>query len=217
MSRGQLFKYAAHDDLYGPEFLEQCVRALDADPDLVLSHCSARFVGPDGTPLAFDTSIGAYRDPRGRPLVPEHRYLGEAATPSKRFHEIVHGMRWCFALYGVARTDAIRRAVHPSFYGADKVLLAELSLLGRFHEIDEPLFVKRVHLGMSVYLAETNQQAFMDPESPRRPTQWRKALFYLAAVRRAPLKWSERLRCLGSILTKQRTKLVPIVDRQTAV
>src|ERR1051325_3578852 len=35
-ARGELFKWAAHDDLFGPKLIECCVRALDERPEYVL-------------------------------------------------------------------------------------------------------------------------------------------------------------------------------------
>ena len=32
------FKWAAHDDLYKPTFLQRCVEVLDSEPDVVLSY-----------------------------------------------------------------------------------------------------------------------------------------------------------------------------------
>ena len=36
---GELFKWAADDDLYARDLLERCVDALDEHPDVVLAHC----------------------------------------------------------------------------------------------------------------------------------------------------------------------------------
>ena len=37
-SRGELFKWAAADDLYARDLMERCVDALDEHPDVVLAH-----------------------------------------------------------------------------------------------------------------------------------------------------------------------------------
>ena len=37
-SRGEFFKWAAADDLYGRDLLKLCVEALDRYPDVVLAH-----------------------------------------------------------------------------------------------------------------------------------------------------------------------------------
>ena len=47
-ARGELFKCAAYDDLYGRELLERCVEALDADPDAVLAHSWSVMIDESG-------------------------------------------------------------------------------------------------------------------------------------------------------------------------
>jgi len=51
LSRGEYFKWAAHDDLLAPEFLERCVRVLDAVPAYVLCTSRAAFVDERGAAL----------------------------------------------------------------------------------------------------------------------------------------------------------------------
>src|SRR5881275_1082167 len=36
--RGELFKWASHDDLYARDLLRRCVEALDERPDVILAH-----------------------------------------------------------------------------------------------------------------------------------------------------------------------------------
>ena len=61
-SRGELFKWAAADDLYGRDLLRCCVEALDAHPDVVLAHAWEAGIDASGTvrqsfeyPLATDS------------------------------------------------------------------------------------------------------------------------------------------------------------------
>ena len=48
--------------------------------------------------------------------------------------------------YGLYRRDALLKTeLYLSYFGSEKILLAELSLHGRYAEVDEPLFFSRVH------------------------------------------------------------------------
>jgi glycosyltransferase involved in cell wall biosynthesis len=38
LARGDLFRWAAHDDLYGRDLLKRCVDALDEHPQFALAH-----------------------------------------------------------------------------------------------------------------------------------------------------------------------------------
>ena len=47
-ARGELFKSAAHDDLYARDLLQRCVQALDDDPRAVLAHSWSAVVDRSG-------------------------------------------------------------------------------------------------------------------------------------------------------------------------
>ena len=52
------------------------------------------------------------------------------------------------AALGVIRTDSLRQThLVPRYAGGDYRMMAELSLLGKFFEIPEPLYVRRIHQG----------------------------------------------------------------------
>lgn len=57
-ARGDLFKWASYDDLYGRDLLLRCVEALDEHPHVVLSHAHQALI--DGTAkvtMAVDYSL----------------------------------------------------------------------------------------------------------------------------------------------------------------
>jgi hypothetical protein len=104
----------------------------------------------------------------------------------------------------VIRTAALRRTglIRPA-YGSEKVMMAELSLIGRFHDVPEPLFFQREHDGASSVLATAGEQAaFFDPALAGRRTFPRLVLLrgYLAAALGGPVSPLERGLCLGWIL-----------------
>jgi hypothetical protein len=63
--------------------------------------------------------------------------------PALRLRETIEQLGWCNAIYGVIRSSALARTrLFCDCFGSDHVLLAELSLLGEFHQLDETLFVR---------------------------------------------------------------------------
>src|SRR4029077_6387743 len=67
-SRGELFKWAAADDLYGRDLLKFCVEALDEHPEVVLAHAWEAVIDESGTvtqaleyPLATDSESAPRR------------------------------------------------------------------------------------------------------------------------------------------------------------
>ena len=54
-ARGELFKWASHDDLYARELLTRCVDALDEHPEVVLAHSwTAMIDSSDTVTLALE-------------------------------------------------------------------------------------------------------------------------------------------------------------------
>ncbi len=135
LARGRLFKWANADDVLRPGYLERCMAALDADPSVVLAYPRTEFVDGDGTPLDIEDT----------------RWHLVSDDPSERLLFAIQAGRYNNASNGVIRTDAMRRTrLLPLYAGGDYRLMAELSVLGKFVEIPEPLCVRRIHKGSSV-------------------------------------------------------------------
>jgi hypothetical protein len=125
-----------------------------------------------------------------------------SADPAERFAAVLCNMDWCFEIYGLMRHSALARAsAMPPYYGGDKVLLAELSLLGRYHLLEAPLFHRRCHPAQSSSPQTRRYRAMWI--SGRRiqlvPPQLRLLTGYLRAVLWAKLTPVQRLRCLLAI------------------
>lgn len=132
LARGRLFKWATSDDVLRPGYLERCVAVLDADPSVVLSYPRTEFVDADGAHLDLT-------DP-GWHLVSD--------DPSDRLRYALLAGHFVNAALGVIRTDALRRTrLLPRYAGGDFRLMTELSLLGKFVEVPETLYERRIHTG----------------------------------------------------------------------
>lgn len=131
LARGEYFRWAAHDDTIRPSYLERCVGVLDADPSVVLCHTAVEIIDAAGD------NQGLHVDPpMRRDAGTAHVRFRDVATQGGRNHQI----------FGVVRTAALARMPpYGSHANADGVLLARLSLIGRFVKLDEPLQLMRVH------------------------------------------------------------------------
>ncbi len=201
---GRYFKWTAHDDLLAPTYLERCVALLDEDPSVSVCHAAIQVVSADLRPLSYDPEFGRYVDVDGTPaLLREPTGLATSADPARRFDDVLHGMRLCSEIFGVMRTDLVRRtSLHKSYYGSDKVLLAELALLGRIESVPEPLFIKRFHKDTSYYLTTRERAAWIDPAASFRVPQIQVLKGYLKALSLVRLTPVQRARCLGSVARK---------------
>ena len=109
-------------------------------------------------------------------------------------------MNWCLQVFGLIRADILRQTgLQRSYYGADKVLLAELSLAGRFQQVEEVLFTKRIHQNMSFYQTTKEKRRWINSTGARRLPQLHMLKDYASAVRRTPLSFGQRLKCFAAI------------------
>ncbi len=185
LARGEYFKWAAHDDVHEPEYLERCVEALDAHPDVVLAFPRLRDIDAEGRTLGE----------RGLELAVD------SPDVARRFADLTRLDYKCEAVFGLMRIDVLRATRRLGSYAdSDRVLLVELGLRGRFLEIDEPLFVHRQHEDRSVlrYTTRQTRSAWFDPARAGRPAfpYTRELRDFWSAIGRTPaLSRSERRRC----------------------
>ena len=84
------------------------------------------------------------------------------------------------------------------YYGYEKVLMAELSLLGRFYIVPKTLFFERDHTEASSNLTSSaEQQRYFDPQVEGHNTLARFQFLkgYVKAIRHFPLNIKDRLLC----------------------
>ncbi len=201
LARGEYFKWAADDDLHADTFLEQCVDRLDRRSDLAWCHSRSSYIGPGGhllsEPTLCDISYAA-QAPAG-----DAAHTREATDPCRRFQAVVLSNGGCLDIYGVVRREALLGTMlHLPYHGAEKVLVGELALRGRYCEVPETLFYFRVHPEGSGGLAKASDQVrFENPNAV--PwltfTRWHLLCGHLTAARRAPLDTRQRVRCLGTV------------------
>ena len=163
LSRGEYFKWAAHDDLCAPTYLEGCVDALDSDPSLVWCHTWTNHIDQEGNLLSGHDDAEIPDGQVAHSLVtPQEGWPNETrgdSRPSSRFAAVLLGTTWCSDSYGLIRSSALARTRrYQRCYGAEKILMGELSLQGRFLEIPEQLFIQRTHLKASGNLTTLAEQ-----------------------------------------------------------
>ena len=207
LSRGAYFAWAACDDVHDHRFLERGVSVLDENPDVVLSHSAIAFIDQNDAPVRFrqgkgdDEDDGYLRDIYGNSVMgPDNLHIAESPRPEERFRDVLRNVNWCLQIFGLMRADVLRHTgLQRHYYGADKVLLAELSLAGRFHQVEEMLFTKRIHPKMSFYQTTKEKRTWIDTSKVRRLPQLHMLKDYAIIVSRAPLSFGQRLRCFLAI------------------
>jgi glycosyltransferase involved in cell wall biosynthesis len=204
VATGKYFKWATADDLLEPDLLRRCVEILESDPGCVVAYASTKEVDENGT------FIKNYVTPMRT----------DSTDPVARFREMLLIYHMCYQIYGVMRMSALRQIPPQGIYvNGDGVLLARMSLLGRFYEISEHLFVSRRHRAQSMAalpvrlkqprrLRLTNRYPTLpspewwDPAKTRALTfpEFRQLLEYFLSIYPAPLGAGQKLRCYSMLL-----------------
>ncbi len=199
-SRGRYFKWAAHDDLLAPTYLERCVELLERNPTMVLAHSDTELIDAGGEPLQR-LAFGALDSNGFIEALPEgHEFWDRLADERSwvRFGGVLRNIVFALAIFGVYRRDALERShLHQPYYGTDKVLLGELALQGPFGFVDERLFLRRCHENTSTRNADQAQKRAWSGGGTFYPIDMSRG--YLLAIRGAELSAYERLRCQAEL------------------
>lgn len=190
-AKSKYFKWCAADDLLAPTFVERCIEFLENHPDFVLCHSRTVTIDGNGVPLENDIirSSGAAEAANTLADVPP--------GPASRFRNVLLGNTAVMDIWGVFRLEALRNAgAFQAYIGYEKVLMANVSLLGRIAELPESLFVYRVHPEQfSSQICASAQRNWVGSASDSKTYPWINYVKdYLNSVARADLRVTERAR-----------------------
>ena len=192
LSRGKYFRWTSHDDLISQDYLEKCVTVLDNNADIVLCHTRVNIIHQDdGTISPYNVTLRNVCSPH----------------PSERFGDLVamHYSRFSYFIFGLIRRETLlKTSLFPSTIGADRILMAELALRGRFYEIPEYSFYlrdhdarlsKQTHFYLHRQWWDTSKSCtrFVFPH-------WKRLLEFLQCLNRVHIHGRERHRCYMKLL-----------------
>jgi glycosyltransferase involved in cell wall biosynthesis len=189
LARGEYFKWAAHDDLYEPAFVERCVEVLDRHPDVLVAFTRLVDIDDAGVRKPFE--------------IPPLRW--DSKRPNVRFRALANPHHRCESIFGVMRTAVLRRTFLLADYaGCDRVLLAQLALMGRFFEVPEVLFLHREHRGRSTrkYKNSQTRTEWFNPARGNRPIypHVRMLTGYARAAVEADVSLIDKVACLAMLV-----------------
>ena len=133
LSRGEFFKWAAHDDDFPRAMLRRFVQAFEeAGPTASVVYSRCEYIDEFGRAEWIDSDGVDRNDPR----------------PHRRLARLLAKIHMYNCPYGLIRSEMLRKTRRNGLYPmSDHVLFAELSMLGVFVEIPEPLLRIRRHPG----------------------------------------------------------------------
>ena len=150
---GEFFKWAASDDVCDPHFLQQCVDVFDKNKSTVLCFPKEIAIDDNGN------IIPGYMD-----VYEKLPHLSDA-DPIKRFRDVTLKHHACYSVFGLIRRSILSQtSLMGGYIGSDRVLLAQLALLGQIREVDAPIYFRR-HEGQ--YCALETDEARMTWFDPK--------------------------------------------------
>jgi glycosyltransferase involved in cell wall biosynthesis len=191
LSRGEFFKWLSHDDECYPSMFGRCVDVLsNAPPHVVLVYPQCE---------AIDENSVSHGP------VYEH-VESRAPLPHQRLARVLFKVDSVISLCGVIRAKYLRQTrMRGSFIKEDRVLLAELAMLGEIWEIPEVLWKLRFHDRNAHRLNRTVQHymTWISPANAARrflmPPSVRLFREYLRGVRAIELSASDKLACYATV------------------
>jgi glycosyltransferase involved in cell wall biosynthesis len=210
LAHGTYFKWLAADDLVEPTYIERCVAVLDEEPDVVLVTPRVRLIDATGKPLqrtpGTDRYVAPHGETKGAPRAPVTGLASRSAL--RRFRSVVMYVTDSgLAAYDMSliRLEPLRSTmlVEP-YVGSEKILLAQLSLMGRFVLVPEVLYSWRIHADHMGSKSPAEATRGLDPTwTGRFPMMGpRQIVGYLRAIRIAQVDLITKLGCLAVIIEK---------------
>ncbi len=189
LASGEYFLWVAADDTLVPTYVERCLEVLHQHPEVVLCYSKAIVMDEEGNCLRRE----------------EQQLDAHSEKPHERFRELIRMDHNCGALFGLIRADILSKTpIHSDFADSDRCVLAELALYGQYYRIPEYLFCHREHSQRVTRMYPSRQERTfrLYPECPPKIVfpHFRQFWEYICCIHRAPLKWSERLRCYAQML-----------------
>jgi glycosyltransferase involved in cell wall biosynthesis len=186
-ARGDLFKWAAGDDLYHRDLLLRCVKVLDERPEVVLVH-----------------SLTAMIDGAGDMYQANAYLIDTSATRAPdRFRSLLNDSGGDDDGGIMRRAILTRVAKKNSYHHADRTTITELALHGPFYHVPEFMYFRRDHPGRAER-AHPSVRARCANMDPRRANPWLHPVprllgeyfwAYISMIQRAPLTQAERREC----------------------
>ena len=189
------FMWAGSHDLINRSLISKCLPVLENDNETAVAYPQTQVINGSGDVIIERTQDAI--DTRGEGLV-------------RRVSHIVKGLSRCDMLYGVFRTEILRKCrLGIVCRGTDHVLLMETSLHGAIAYIPEVLFVRRearpdAFLSLSSHERTRSQLARVDPSlsitTDSRP-YWRMGLEHIRGVLAAPIPVLQKAAILITVTT----------------
>ena len=184
-------KWSTADDFWDPNFLMCAVRVMELDPTLALCYPQAVLVDAEGgNPQDYDDALHLVQD-----------------DPADRFLTLIKSIKLAHQHLGLIRVSHLRKThLLGSHIASDINLLAELTLYGKFFELPQRLFFRRLHKDSGSWKrgdADHEARRYHAARARQRGfNKWRRYAGFFSAVSRSPLALKSKLRICRYLLRR---------------
>ena len=191
-AEGQYFKWASSNDYCMPTFFEKCIEVLDNNQDVVVCYPRAklfRHVIEDGEEYVDGLTLS-----------------GDSAC--ERLKVFFEAIQLNNVMNGLIRTEMLKKtSLIKVYFSSDTVMMGELSLYGKYVEIPEYLFYRRMDEATATKLKSSEEvikHYLPEGKSHMLLQNWKMHFGYVAAVFRAPIPFLERLCALRLVIKRMK-------------
>lgn len=119
-AKGKYFMWAADDDLFEPNYVSSCIEYLEKNSDCILCTSNA---------------IQYINDSKVEKTKYSCKTMGINQL-SRIKYTISHTRKSCFAIYGLIRSDILRKCRFSTFIGGDALIIIQLASFGEFNQLN---------------------------------------------------------------------------------
>ena len=191
-ARAQYFRWHNVDDLIAETSHDLCFKTLQENQDAVLAFGKTKIIDCAGKVLEN------YED---------NLHIADS-KPVDRFIRFRKNVGFTNAIYGLMRIDALRKThLFRKFKASDTNFMGELVLYGKFIQIPDYLFYRRMHEDASSWDRKNKQlqKDFWDPSATKFNYQYTKKHFsYYTDVLSSDLNYFEKIKLMKFLLRMTR-------------
>lgn len=220
LSNSKFFRWCAFDDPVSPEYIGSCLEVFETHPKVVLVAPRPNLIESDGRGVPFRSEINAHVTSYGEiiPTTSPPSNLG-SELPHRRFRSALlqlGGSNHAQFFYGLIRSNALTRtSLMGPYVGSERVMLAELALMGKMVELRERMFHRRHHPGHFGGLSPREAAKRMNPDQSHVMFPLgRQVREYLRIVSRAEISAGQKLLCTLAVGEKLLSGGVKLTKRK---
>jgi glycosyltransferase involved in cell wall biosynthesis len=125
IAKGDYFMWASGHDTRDPTFISRCIEIFEKSNSIVLCYSDAIWIDSDGRNIGVEKS--------------DIDTVG--ISKIKRIKKVFWNLGYAYPIYGLFRKEKLNEILpYQRILGPDIVLLNELSAIGEFAKLPEPLF-----------------------------------------------------------------------------